>query len=318
MFRIPRISISMRELDRLKCIQGLIDKQLKQKAVAERLGLTVRQVRRLVERYELEGPRGLISKLRDRPGNRRLKPERAEEAFAVIRAQYADFGPTLAAEKLRERHGIDLAVETVRSLMTAGGLWLPRRLRPPKVQQPRSRRACIGELVQIDGCEHPWFEDRAPQCTAVVYVDDATSRLMVVVFRGSESTYGYFEATRQYIHRYGKPTAFYSDKASIFMLKHTQSYLAEYGMVQSSGDCDVKVKYHPFGKFQAEEIGAFVKAGSWSQEGNVTVTWSGRPIVEDDQISVRGSDSRQDLLDAVAWQVVKPVTKAFKGASPPR
>ena len=97
MFRIPRVSISMRELDRLKCIQGLIDKQLKQKAVAERLGLTVRQVRRLVERYELEGPRGLISKLRDRPGNRRLKPERAEDAFAVIRAQYADFGPTLAA-----------------------------------------------------------------------------------------------------------------------------------------------------------------------------------------------------------------------------
>jgi hypothetical protein len=102
MFRIP---ISMREPDRLKCIQGLIDKQLKQKAVAERLGLPVRQVRRLVARYELEGPRGLISKLRDRPGNRPLEPEHAEEAFAIIRAQYADFGPTLAAEKLRERHG---------------------------------------------------------------------------------------------------------------------------------------------------------------------------------------------------------------------
>src|ERR1700683_2993860 len=114
MFRIPRVSVSMRELDRLKCIQELIDKQLKQKAAAERLGLTVRQVRRLVERYELEGPRGLISKLRDRPGNRRLKAERADEAFGIIKAQYADFGPTLAAEKLRERHGIDLAVETVR------------------------------------------------------------------------------------------------------------------------------------------------------------------------------------------------------------
>ncbi len=100
MFRIPRVSISMRELDRLKCIQGFIDKQLKQKAVAERLGLTVRQVRRLVERYELEGPRGLISTLRDRPGNRRLKPERAEEAFAIIRAQYTDFGPTEHANLL--------------------------------------------------------------------------------------------------------------------------------------------------------------------------------------------------------------------------
>jgi transposase len=220
MFRIPRVSVSMRELDRLKCIQGLVDKQLKQKAVAERLGLTVRQVRRLVERYQLEGPRGLISKLRDRPGNRRLKPEHAEEAFSILRTQYADFGPTLAAEKLRERHGIDLAVETVRSLMTAGGLWLPRRLRPPKVQQPRSRRASVGELVQIDGCEHAWFEDRAPQCTALVYVDDATSRLMVVLFCGSESTFGYFEATREYIHRYGKPMAFYSDKASIFRVNH--------------------------------------------------------------------------------------------------
>ena len=79
MFRIPRVSVSMRELDRLKCIQGLIDKQLKQKVVAERLGLTVRQVRRLVERYQLEGPRGLISKLRDRPGNRRLKPSSGSE-----------------------------------------------------------------------------------------------------------------------------------------------------------------------------------------------------------------------------------------------
>jgi hypothetical protein len=89
----------MRELDRLKCIQGIIDKQLKQKVVAERLGLTARQDRRLVERYRLEGPRGLISKLRDRLGNRRLRPERAEEAFSIIRAQYADFGPTLAAGK---------------------------------------------------------------------------------------------------------------------------------------------------------------------------------------------------------------------------
>jgi hypothetical protein len=104
--------------------------------------------------------------------------------------------------------------------MTAGGLWLPRRLRPPKVQQPRARRACIGELVQIDGCEHAWFEDRAPQCTTLVYVDDATSRLMVVLFCGSESTFGYFEATRQYIHRFGKPLAFYSDKASIFRINH--------------------------------------------------------------------------------------------------
>lgn len=144
----------------------------------------------------------------------------ADRAFRIIRAQYADFGPTLATEKLRERHGVDLAVETVRSLMVAGGLWLPRKLRPPKIQQPRTRRACLGELIQIDGCDHHCFEDRAPACTALVYVDDAASRLMVVLFTGTESTFAYFEATRQYLARYGKPLAFYSDKASVFRINH--------------------------------------------------------------------------------------------------
>jgi Helix-turn-helix domain len=221
MIRIPKVTMSMRELDRLKCIQGLIDGQLKQTAVAARLGLTTRQVRRLVRRYEQQGPIGLISRLRDRPSNRRLKSDAAEHAFGILRSTYADFGPTLAAEKLRERHGVDLAVETVRSLMVAGGLWVPRRLRAPKIQQPRSRRACLGELVQIDGCDHRWFEDRAPACTALVYVDDATSRLMVVLFVGAESTFAYFEATHQYLNRFGKPQAFYSDKFSVFRVnKH--------------------------------------------------------------------------------------------------
>jgi hypothetical protein len=231
MIRIPKVTMTMRELDRLKCIQGLIDGQLKQHAVATRLGLTTRQVRRLVRQYEQQGPVGLISKLRNRPSNRRLKSDVAEHAFGILRSTYADFGPTLAAEKLRERHGVDLAVETVRSLMVAGGLWLPRRLRAPKIQQPRSRRACLGELVQIDGCDHRWFEDRAPACTALVYVDDATSRLMVVLFVGAESTFAYFEATHKYLERYGKPLAFYSDKASVFRV-NKQSATAGKGHTQ--------------------------------------------------------------------------------------
>jgi hypothetical protein len=192
----PKVTMTMRELDRLKCVQGVVDRQLKLHQAAERLGLTTRQVRRLLRRHRQQGPVGLISRHRNRPTNHRLKDAVADRAFRIIRAQYADFGPTLAAEKLRERHGVDLAVETVRSLMVAGGLWLPRKLRPPKIQQPRARRPCLGELIQIDGCDHHWFEDRAPACTALVYVDDATSRLMVVLFTGTESTFAYFEATR--------------------------------------------------------------------------------------------------------------------------
>ena len=92
----------------------------------------------------------------------------------MIRDRYADFGPTLACEKLRECHGLVLAKETVRSLMTAAGLWKPRRQRAAPIHQPRNRRAASGELVQIDGSDHAWFEGRAPACTLLVFIDDAT------------------------------------------------------------------------------------------------------------------------------------------------
>jgi Winged helix-turn helix len=216
MRQLARVTMTMRDLDRLKCIQAVVDGDLRSGQAALRLGLTGRQVRRLACRYVQEGPVGLISRHRNRPSNNRLETTVADRAIRILRKSYADFGPTLAAEKLRTHHQIDLAKETVRQLQIAAGLWIPRKLRPPKVQQPRVRRACLGELVQIDGCEHHWFEGRAPACTVLVYVDDATSQLMVVLFTGTESTFGYFGATRQYLERYGKPLAFYSDKASIF------------------------------------------------------------------------------------------------------
>ena len=133
--------------------------------------------------------------------NHQLPAGKAEHALALIRERYTDFGPTLACEKLHESHGIEMSVETVRTLMIAAGLWIPRSQRAPKVYQPRDRRACTGELVQIDGGEHAWFEDRAPACTLLVYVDDATSRLMVLHFTVTESTFSCFEATRAYLER---------------------------------------------------------------------------------------------------------------------
>src|SRR5271165_81226 len=218
-----RVTFAMRDLDRLKCIQAVVDGDLKLVSAAERLGLTTRQVRRLARRYAAAGPVGLISKRFNRPSNNRLDEALADRVIKILRSTYADFGPTLASEKLRTKHGIDLAKETVRRLQIAVGLWIPRKLRPPKIQQPRLRRACVGELVQIDGCEHYWFEDRAPPCTALVYIDDATSRLMHILFTGTESTFGYFEATRQYLERHGKPLAFYSDKASIFRINQASA-----------------------------------------------------------------------------------------------
>uniref|UniRef100_UPI003F49A035 ISNCY family transposase n=1 Tax=Cupriavidus yeoncheonensis TaxID=1462994 RepID=UPI003F49A035 len=209
------ITMTMRELDRLKVIQAVVDGLAVWRA-AEKLGLSRRQVERLVLRYQEDGPSGLGSRKRGRDSNRQLPPGLEARVRGLIRDSYADFGPTLAAEKLRERHGIDLATETVRRIMIDAGFWVPRKLRPPKVHQPRNRRACLGELVQIDGSDHAWFEDRAPTCTLLVYVDDATGRLMQLLFVPTESTPAYFTATRAYVERHGKPLTFYSDKAGIF------------------------------------------------------------------------------------------------------
>jgi hypothetical protein len=100
--------------------------------------------------------------------------------------------------------------------MTTAGLWTPRRQRAAKIHQPRNRRDCLGELIQIDGSDHAWFEDRGPACTLLVFIDDATSRLMQLRFVPTESSFAYYEATRGYLEAHGKPVAFYSDKASIF------------------------------------------------------------------------------------------------------
>jgi hypothetical protein len=208
------------ELRRLEVLQDLDRGRLTSAAAGQLLGLERRQVFRLLKVYRTEGPTGLISKRRGRRGNR-CKPEALRRAvLAIICQWYRDFGPTLAAEKLREDHGIALGRETVRQWMIKAGLWLDRRQRRTRIHQPRPRRECVGELVQVDGCEHWWFEDRGPQCTLLVFIDDATGRLMHLQFVESESTFAYFHAARAYLETWGKPVAFYSDKHGVFRVNH--------------------------------------------------------------------------------------------------
>src|SRR5213596_2735561 len=158
---------------------------------------------------------GLVSRRRGRPSARRL-PAGAPWPSSAASATPTDFGPTFAHQKLTEEHALVLSVETLRGWMSAAGLWSPRAQRARRSYPPRERRACLGELVQLDGSEHAWFEDRGPRCTLLVYVDDATSRLMELCFADTESTFDYFHATRRYLERHGKPMAFYSDRLSVF------------------------------------------------------------------------------------------------------
>jgi hypothetical protein len=140
--------------------------------------------------------------------------------------------PTLAQEKLVEHHEVRVSKETVRKWMVADGMWVTRVARGPKVHQPRRPRACLGELVQIDGSPHAWFEDRGPECTLLVYVDDATGKLQELRFVQTESTFDYFAATATYLRRHGKPVAFCSDQHSIFRMYHQGATGRAPGMTQ--------------------------------------------------------------------------------------
>ncbi len=250
------LTMSRTELNRLQVLNRVLERRLTQSKAAEQLGLSLRQVERLCRKLRLEGPDGLVSKKRGRPSNRRLPDGLREHALSLVLAHYVDFGPTLAAEKLRERHGLDVSVETLRRWMVEAEIWVPRSRRNRRVHQPRRRRSCVGELIQIDGCEHAWFEDRAPKCTLLVYVDDATGRLMELRFDIAESTFGYFAATRAYLERFGKPVAFCSDQASVFRVTPSRGQrnagLTQLGRALSELNIDIICANTPQAKGRVE------------------------------------------------------------------
>lgn len=208
--------MSRGELNRLDVLQQLANRQLKQRQAAELLNLSTRQVIRLVKAFKQEGPAALVSKRRGHPSNNRLAVALRAQVCELLRTRYPDFGPTLAHEKLRAVHGLSLGLESVRQLMIRQGLWQPRRARKAVIHQLRERRTRTGELIQIDGSPHNWFEGRAEKCVLLVMVDDATSRLMQMRFVEAETTFNYFAVVRSYISEHGKPLAFYSDKFSVF------------------------------------------------------------------------------------------------------
>src|SRR4051794_5040670 len=183
---------------------------------ASLLGLSGRQVFRLLARLRAEGASGLASRRRGRPSKRRLPAAAREAALAAVRERYADFGPPLAAEKLEEAHGIRLSRETLRQWMAEAGLRVPRRARRGSVHQPLRRRDRLGDPVQVDGCQHRWFEDRGPPCTLLVSVDDASSRLMHLRFVPAGSASAYTAATREHVEAHGKPVASCSGRHGIF------------------------------------------------------------------------------------------------------
>lgn len=171
------MTMSHKELDRVGVIRQLVDGALKQCEAALQLGLSTRQVKRLARALRHRGAAGLASKRRGQPGNNRIAAAVRERYIGLVRTHYADFGPTLAQEKLAEERGFGHSVETLRAWMIAAGLWQPRPRRQASIHQRRPRRPCRGELAQIDGSPHAWFEDRGAPCCLIVFIDAANAFL---------------------------------------------------------------------------------------------------------------------------------------------
>ena len=209
-----RIALSQEERDRLHLLRELERGELRQVAAAQRMKLTDRQVRRLLQRLREQGDRAVIHRLRGRPSNRKFAVSFQRKVLARVGQRYADFGPTLAAEHLAQE-GFVVSRETLRNWMTQAAFWRPRRQRVKKIHVWRERRASFGELVMQDSSPFRWLEDRGPACQLIAVIDDATSRIHAQ-FVEHDTTEENLRTLGGWLRRYGRPLAHYTDKNSIF------------------------------------------------------------------------------------------------------
>ena len=217
------IHMSLKEAERIAVMENLIAKRIKQKHAAVQLHLSVRQVQRVLEKYKQYGACGIIHKNRGKTGNRTIAQKEKDRAIALVKQYYSDFGPTFALEKLSQNHGVRFGVDTLRKEMVKQNIWKAKKRKLKDIHPYRDRRACVGELIQLDGSPHRWFGDLAPSCTLVAFIDDATSQIMDGMFVEYEGTWTLFEATAHYLKIYGKPASFYVDKHSTFKINRQAS-----------------------------------------------------------------------------------------------
>ena len=208
------IAMAKKEVERLRVIGKVMDKQITQVKASELLGICERQVRRLVKRVRAEGARGLVHRNRGKPPPNKTTEERKERIGLIVEESYRDFGPTLASEKLEERHGIKVSREKLRQIMILKGLWRVRG-RKKQVHQWRERKAYYGEMVQMDGSHHDWLEGRGPEVVLMGYVDDATGRAYGR-FYDYEGLYPAMDSFERHIRRCGRPVSLYLDKNSTY------------------------------------------------------------------------------------------------------
>lgn len=251
------LRMSQKERDRLKLVEQVDRGRILQKEAARLMSLSVRQVRRIVKRYEQQGDAGLVHRLRGQGSNRKIPEVKRDRAMGRVRERYSDFGPTLAAEYLEKESGLSISRETLRRWMIEEGLWKSRRRREPK-RQRRPRRACFGELVQMDTSLHDWFEGRGEQAVLIAMIDDATSRVFARFFP-TDSTETNLRLIGDYIRHHGRPRAIYADKASHFRINlkrdgETRPGQTQIGRALSELDVEYIPAHSPQAKGRVERL----------------------------------------------------------------
>ncbi|MFO0752499.1 MAG: ISNCY family transposase [Thermodesulfovibrionales bacterium] len=208
------ITMTQKELKRLHVIRKVMEGVLMQKEAAEMLSVSERQIRRIVRRIEAQGDKGIVHGARGKDSNRKAPESLVSRVVQLYREKYLGFGPTLMAEKLREGEGTEVSKESVRTWLMDAGLWQKGRKRKVH-RQWRQRRACFGEMLQMDGSHHRWFEDRGPACVLMAYIDDATNTIYARFYE-YEGTLPAMDSFKRYIRKYGIPLSVYLDKHTTY------------------------------------------------------------------------------------------------------
>lgn len=208
------LTMSTKERQSLQIISRINHKNLKVVEAAEILGISERQMYRLLLRYKGNGDKGLVHGLRGRPSNRGYGKEIQKGILRLYQETYPDYGPTLFSEMLNEHHGHSIDANTVRRWLTEAGLWTRVRA-SRRHRRKRERRPAIGEMLQFDGSFHDWFEGRGPSCCLLVAIDDASGRVFMR-FAESENTKDVLATLWAYVEHYGIPRQFYSDCGSVY------------------------------------------------------------------------------------------------------
>jgi transposase len=212
---MEHLIMSKKEREQLLVFEKLKKGEITQVEAAFKLEISTRWVRSKIQRYLEFGAAGLTHKNRGKISKKRWSETERELMLELLRSDWHGFGPTFTAEKLEELHNIKISKETIRSVIIEAGIWQPNK-KKMKHRKRRERYPMTGLLIQLDGSFHDWFEGRAPWCTLLVFIDDATSKILWLEFVKSESYIGVMRATKDYIGKHGRPHAFYVDYGKVF------------------------------------------------------------------------------------------------------